>query len=148
MIVALSLTGFLTYSMPVYYLWIQNSNVMRFALLALIKNEFSGLEFIDSYGNKYNGEDALPPGLIPELSIAEYFSVLVGFFVGLKLLAYLILVVQENHDYISFRLTQVLESFKLSSGSDKSQFHSVHQNEETEALPTKTDDLEMHNLNS
>jgi ATP-binding cassette subfamily G (WHITE) protein 2 len=45
LIIALSLTGFLTYSMPVYYNWIMEANIMRFALLALVINEFEGLQF-------------------------------------------------------------------------------------------------------
>lgn len=55
LIVILSLTGFLTYSMPVYYVWIMDVNIMRFTLLALLINEFDGLEFIANDGTVVAG---------------------------------------------------------------------------------------------
>lgn len=93
LIVALSLAGFLTYSMPIYYIWIENSNVLRFALLALLINEFDGLTFksTDSFTGAtiyVKGLDALPTGLKPDLSLNEYIGILIGFLVGTRLLVY------------------------------------------------------------
>jgi ABC-type multidrug transport system ATPase subunit/ABC-type multidrug transport system permease subunit len=88
LIVVLSLTGFLTYSMPYFYVWIQDSNVMRFGMLALILNEFEGQTFTDSSGNEYNGIDALPSSVRPPSNflLGHYFAILVGFLVGFRFL--------------------------------------------------------------
>lgn len=87
LIVALSLTGFLTSEMPSYYLWIQDSNVFRFALLALLINEFDGLEFTDDKGNVVaKGMAALPAGLQPKYGFGTYIAIIAAFVVGLRLL--------------------------------------------------------------
>ena len=96
LIVALSLTGFLTYDMPVYYKWIQDANILRFALLALLKIEFEGLTFVAADGLAYEGIDAIPAGLKPTQSLGTYFGITIVFLIGLKLLAYLFLVLQES----------------------------------------------------
>jgi len=92
LIVALSLTGFLTSSCPTYYLFIQDSNVFRFALLALLINEFGGLEFTDDKGNVVvKGLAALPPGLQPDYSFGTYVGIIAAFVVGMRLMTALML---------------------------------------------------------
>ena len=85
LIVALSLTGFLTFSMPYFYVWIMKSNMYRFALIALIINEMDGLELTMEDGTKVNALDTLPPDLVPEHSIGEYVAILIGFWVALRI---------------------------------------------------------------
>ena len=86
LIVALSLTGFLTYNMPYFYVWIMKSNMYRFALIALIMNEYEGLEFNAEDGTKINAMDTLPPDLKPEHTIGEYVAILIGFWVAQRIL--------------------------------------------------------------
>jgi ABC-type multidrug transport system ATPase subunit len=89
LIVALSLTGFLTYSMPVYYDWIMQSNLMRFALLGLLANEFDGLVVYDpASGESIHGDASLPDSLLPEYSAGVYIAILVAFLVALRLLCW------------------------------------------------------------
>lgn len=96
LIVALSLTGFLTASMPEWYVWIQDSNIMRFALLALLINEFEGMTFTDTAsGAKVVGLDALPPSLQPSLSIGEYCAIMIGFLLGLRIMIYFVMVFKQ-----------------------------------------------------
>ncbi len=103
LIVALSLTGFLTSSMPSYYLWIQDSNIFRFALLALLVNEFEGLELTDTAGNVVaRGIEALPPGLQPEYSFETYVGIIIAFVVGFRILIALQLT------FIDLNYTQLL----------------------------------------
>ena len=85
LIVALSLTGFLTYNMPYFYVWIMKSNMYRFALIALLINEFEGLEFTAEDGTKVNAMDTLPPDLKPEHSIGEYVAILIGFWIAMRI---------------------------------------------------------------
>jgi len=85
LIVALSLTGFLTFSMPYFYVWIMKCNMYRFALIALIINEMDGLELTMADGTKVNALSTLPPDLVPEHSLGEYVAILIGFWVALRL---------------------------------------------------------------
>lgn len=97
LIVALSLTGFLTYSMPVYYDWIMQSNLMRFALLGLLANEFDGLVIYDSVtGDAIHGKDSLPDSLMPEYSAGVYITIMAAFLVGMRLLCYAFLRLGEK----------------------------------------------------
>lgn len=103
LVVVLSLSGFLTAEMPVFYEWIEDSNVLRFALLALIKNEFVGLEFTDQNGDKVGGLDSVPHTLRPDedLSVGDYIAILVGYLFGIRLLIYLTL--SWDHFMMSIR---------------------------------------------
>jgi hypothetical protein len=65
--------------------------VLRFALLALIINEFDGIQFTTSYGGTVKGLDAVPVGLQPSLSLGQYVAILVCVLVGLRLAAVVIL---------------------------------------------------------
>ena len=85
LIVALSLAGFLTYEMPIWYRWIQDCNIFRFAILALLINEFDGLQFTTELGETINGISVLPVGLKPSLSLGEYVAILIGALVVLRL---------------------------------------------------------------
>jgi ATP-binding cassette, subfamily G (WHITE), eye pigment precursor transporter len=96
LIVALSLAGFLTYSLPPWYSWIADANVLRFALLALIINEFDGIQFTTSYGGIVKGLDAVPVGLQPSLTLGQYVAILVCVLVGLRLAAVVILSVARD----------------------------------------------------
>ena len=96
LIVALSLAGFLTYSLPPWYSWISDANVLRFALLALIINEFDGIQFTTSYGGTVKGLDAVPVGLQPSLSLGQYVAILVCVLVGLRLAAVVILSIARD----------------------------------------------------
>jgi len=87
LIVALSLAGFLTYEMPIWYRWIQDSNIFRFAILALLINEFDGLQFTTpDGGTTIDGISALPVGLKPSLSMGEYIAILIGALVILRVI--------------------------------------------------------------
>lgn len=96
LIVALSLTGFLTYSMPVYYSWIMQSNLMRFALMGLIVNEFQGISFHSPDGVTVAGLDALPTSLRPDLSLGDYIVIMIAFLVGLRIAVYMALWGQDK----------------------------------------------------
>lgn len=85
LIVALSLTGFLTFSMPYFYVWIMKCNMYRFALIALIINEMDGMELSMADGTKISALSTLPPDLVPEHSLGEYVAILIGFWVALRL---------------------------------------------------------------
>jgi len=101
LIVVLSLTGFLTPSMPAYYLWIQNSNVLRFAMQGLLLNEFDGLTFVKSDGSKVYGINAIPDSIFPDLRLGEYFAIMIGALVILKLLTVLCLVLQDDSHWLT-----------------------------------------------
>ena len=64
LVVAVSLTGFLTYSMPAHYYWIQESNILRYALLGMLLSEFEGLTFVAPDGSVLYGIEALPARLL------------------------------------------------------------------------------------
>ena len=93
LIIVMALSGFLTYEMPYFYEWIQDSNVLRFGMLGLILNEFTGLELTDESGNKVDGLDSVPDSVKPDsdLSVGDYIAILVGFFVGARVLIYIVL---------------------------------------------------------
>ena len=93
LIVILALSGFLTYEMPYFYEWIADSNVLRFGMLGLIRNEFVGLELKDKNGSTVQGLDMLPPALRPDedLTVPHYIAILIGFWIGLRVLIYIIL---------------------------------------------------------
>lgn len=102
LIIILSLSGFLTSDMPVYYEWIQDSNVLRIAMLGLIKNEFTGLTLHEG-GLKSSGTDSLPQSLQPfdDWTVGDYIGVLVAFLVGFRLLIYLTLLSGEFEKYVA-----------------------------------------------
>ena len=96
LIVALSLAGFLTYEMPPWYSWIQDANVLRFALLALLINEMDGLRLTMTDAATgatvyVDGISALPVGLQPSQSLAAYVGILIGVLVGLRVAVVLVL---------------------------------------------------------
>jgi ABC-type multidrug transport system permease subunit len=91
LVVALSLAGFLTYEMPIWYRWVQDSNVFRFAILALLINEFDGLQFTTPDGGTIDGISALPVGLKPSLSMGEYIGILIGALFILRITAVAVL---------------------------------------------------------
>ena len=96
LIVALSLAGFLTYSLPPWYSWIAEANVLRFALQALIINEFDGLQFTTSNGGVIAGLKAVPVGLEPALSLGEYVAILASVLVALRLFCIFVLSVARD----------------------------------------------------
>lgn len=97
LIVALSLAGFLTAKMPPWYDWIAQSNVFRFALLALCINEFDGLLFRDGdSGPSVAGVHALPPSLQPELSMQAYIGILVAALVALRVTVVVVLHITDS----------------------------------------------------
>jgi ABC-type multidrug transport system ATPase subunit/ABC-type multidrug transport system permease subunit len=97
LIIILSLSGFLTSDMPVFYEWIEDSNVLRFGLLGLILNEFSGLELVDSSGALIDGIAALPSSLQPDpdYTVGTYIGILVAFLVGFRLLILFVLMFDD-----------------------------------------------------
>jgi ABC-type multidrug transport system ATPase subunit len=117
LIVALSLTGFLTYSMPSYYDWIMQSNLMRFALLGLLANEFDGLVVYDPVsGEAIHGDASLPDSLLPEHSVGVYIAILAAFLVALRLLCWVFLRLGDKSISEAF-LTQSSSSSSSSSSS-------------------------------
>lgn len=106
LIVALSLAGFLTYTMPVYYKWIMDANIMHFTVSALISNEFDGLVFQSSTGPVY-GFDAVPPLLKPKRSLAANVGLLIATLIGQRLLILLFLIMQNKHDPYNWLLRKV-----------------------------------------
>lgn len=96
LIVALSLAGFLTATMPPWYDWIAQSNVFRFALLALCINEFDGLVFRDGSGPSVVGIAALPSSLQPDFSMQAYIGILVAVLVGLRVVIVAVLHVTDT----------------------------------------------------
>lgn len=102
LIIVLSLSGFLTSGMPVYYKWIEDSNVLRFAMLGLIQNEFTGLTLHEG-GLKSTGTASLPQSLQPfdGWVVGDYIGVLVAFLVGFRFLIYLALLSSEFDKYLA-----------------------------------------------
>lgn len=103
LIIVLALSGFLTYEMPYFYEWIQDSNVLRFGMLGLILNEFTGLELTDESGNKVNGLDSVPDSVKPDpdLSVGDYIAILVGFLVGIRMLIYIVLLSNDFNQWVA-----------------------------------------------
>lgn len=101
LIIILALAGFLTSDMPVFYEWIEDSNVLRFAMLGLIKNEFSGQESKDESGGKVDGIDAIPSSLKPDtdLSVGAYIGILVAFLAGARILIYIALLLDDTSSF-------------------------------------------------
>jgi ABC-type multidrug transport system ATPase subunit/ABC-type multidrug transport system permease subunit len=96
LIVVLSLTGFLTTNMPSYYRWIEDSNILRFTMQGLLLIEFDGLIFTKDDGSKVYGINAIPSTLYPDNSLGEYFAIMIGALVILKMLTVFCLVLQDD----------------------------------------------------
>ncbi len=102
MIVMLSLAGFLTYTMPIYYKWIMHSNILNFALSALISNEFDGLYLDSGNGVMVPAIDYLPPLSKPVRSIGKNAAILVGTLFLQRLLILFICILQNKKDALEW----------------------------------------------
>jgi hypothetical protein len=149
LIVVLSLTGFLSSSMPSFYVWIMDINIMRFALLALLTNEFEGLEFTAIDGSVvvgnfilifyyslsfsyyllfiYIGLDALPTNMKPSLSLISYIGILLGFLVFFRLILLICLVINEKENPYQYILN--ILTFGMIENNLNNEYNSITNNE-------------------
>lgn len=102
-VIVLSLAGFLTYSMPVYFRWFMDMNFLRFAWSALITNEFDGLSWdppASSPSASLSPWDYLTPLMRAEGSIVSNVGWLLLLFGGVRLVIMFLLfqLAAKKHD--------------------------------------------------
>ena len=115
-IVMLSLGGFLTYEMPIYYQWIMDSNVFHFTISALVSNEFNGLHF-DVNGVKVPAIELLPPLMKPKRSIAANVGILICVLSLLRLAILLLLILEQKPNKMQYILSKLPFNFTSPSPS-------------------------------
>src|SRR5690554_2895211 len=77
----LAMGGFITSELPLVFEWTTTINFYRYAFVALLKNELTGLTLVNGDGSTVNGEDTINHQLQTDLSIGQIVGILSMFVV-------------------------------------------------------------------
>lgn len=94
LIILLSFSGYLVASVPVYFAWIGKISFFSYAQAALVENEFRGLVLYQA-GQSVDAVAALPSGALNGLSVWGNIAVLLGMTLGMRLVAFVAMEVQQ-----------------------------------------------------
>ncbi len=94
LIILLSFSGYLVASVPVYFSWVGKISFLSYAQAALVENEFRGLVLYQA-GQPVDAIAALPSGAVNGLSVGGNVAVLLGMVVGMRVLAFVAMEVQQ-----------------------------------------------------
>eukprot|EP00210_Caulerpa_lentillifera_P003747 g3580.t1 len=117
LLVVISFTGFIVRDIPVYFEWIKDIAYINFATAALVKSELRGITFNHPNGTAIPGSTLLSSErfdndslleaqredlqvLSNSLSVAENIYVMVGMLLGLRLLAFVALVMAARYRFL------------------------------------------------